>query len=402
MRRVLVLNGPNLNLLGTREPEVYGATTLIELERLCREWGAAAGFGVQAFQSNHEGELIDWLHGARDNVVAVVINPGALTHYSYALHDAIVAVGIPTAEVHISNVKEREDWRRRSVVAPACSATIYGRGIHGYRWALEHLAARLAWPAETLPYGEDVDQVGDLRVPPGPGPHPVAVLLHGGFWRHPWQRDLMDGPAVDLARAGYATWNVEYRRVGAGGGWPTTLRDAGAAVDHVAHLAADRDVDPEQVVVVGHSAGGQLALWAAGRSGLGDGAPGAGPRVRPTAVVTAAPLADLSAAYDAGLGDGAVEDFLRRSPTEGAERYRMASPAARLPLGVPQVIVHGSADGVVPVDHSRAYAAAASAAGDEATLVELPDVGHFAPLDPRSRAWMTVRDEVGRLLPVGE
>ncbi len=399
MRRALILNGPNLNLLGTRRPDVYGAASLTELERKCREWGAQAGFGVQTFQSNHEGELIDRLHGARGNVAGVVINPGALTHYSYALHDAIEAIGVPTVEVHISNVKEREDWRRRSVVAPACVASVYGRGIAGYRWALEHLAARAAWAPTTLRYGPDDDHVADLRVPEGPGPISVVVLIHGGFWRDPWRRDLMDGAAVDLAKAGYATWNIEYRRIGGGGGWPVTLHDVAAAIDHVADLAGDHPIDPARVGVVGHSAGGHLALWAAGRRRLPAGAPGAGPRVVPLAVLALAPLGDLAAAHEAGLGEDAVEDFLRRAPADGEERFRVASPSALLPLGVPQSVIHGDADPAVPLDHSRAYVAAATAAGDEVTLLELPGVGHFGTIDHRSKAWVTARAELERLLP---
>jgi len=140
--RVLVVNGPNLNLLGTRRPDIYGEVTLGELEERCRQWGAAAGVTVGTFQSNHEGALIDRLHEAIGTADGIVINPGALTHYSYALHDAIEAIGIPTVEVHISDIAAREPWRARSVVSAACVATISGEGLDGYRQAIEHLAAR--------------------------------------------------------------------------------------------------------------------------------------------------------------------------------------------------------------------------------------------------------------------
>ena len=138
--RILVVNGPNLNLLGARRPDLYGEATLGELEERCREWGRRLGIEVETFQSNHEGAIIDRLHQAIGVVEGVVLNPGALTHNSYSLHDAIEATGLPTVEVHLSDVSQREEWRRVSVVAPACIATISGRGIDGYREALETLA----------------------------------------------------------------------------------------------------------------------------------------------------------------------------------------------------------------------------------------------------------------------
>ncbi len=399
MQRVLVLNGPNLNLLGKRRPDVYGTTTLVEVEDLCRSWGADAGFAVDCFQSNHEGELLDRMHEVRDRAAGIVLNAGALTHTSYALHDGIEAVGLPTVEVHISNVKAREEWRRRSVVAPACVASIYGRGVGGYRWAFEHLAARLAVPPRAAGYGPEPDHGGALRLPDGPGAHPLVVLLHGGFWRDPWQRDLMDPLAAALTTRGYATWNVEYRRVGAGGGWPTTLADVAAAVDHVAALAADHPLDASRTVLVGHSAGGQLALWAAGRRRLPAGATGASPAVTPAAVVALAPVADLVAAHDDDLGDGATEGFLRRTPEGGPDRYAAASPAALLPLGVPQVLVHGTDDDRVPIGHSRRYTSAATAAGDPASLVEVPGTGHFDVINPRSKAFTAVATAVDEVTP---
>jgi 3-dehydroquinate dehydratase-2 len=138
--RVLLIHGPNLNLLGTREPEVYGELTLAELEDRCRTWAEAAGIVLATFQSNHEGVLIDRLHDCLGTQDGIVINPGALTHYSYALHDAVTAVALPTVEVHLSDISAREAWRAESVISPACIATISGRGAEGYREALGVLA----------------------------------------------------------------------------------------------------------------------------------------------------------------------------------------------------------------------------------------------------------------------
>jgi 3-dehydroquinate dehydratase-2 len=147
--RILVVNGPNLNLLGTRRTDLYGSVTLPDLEERCRIWGRELGVEVETFQSNHEGAIVDRLHDAVGHVDGVVINPGALTHYSYSLHDAIEAVALPTVEVHITDVSAREPWRAISVVSPVCVATVSGRGIEGYRDALSHLAGAVPPPAAT-------------------------------------------------------------------------------------------------------------------------------------------------------------------------------------------------------------------------------------------------------------
>jgi len=140
--RILVLHGPNLNLLGERKPEVYGKTTLAQLNTLLRKWGRELGHQLRIFQSNHEGELIDQLHAQRRWMQALVINPAALTHYSYALRDAIEAVQVRAYEVHLSDIHAREAWRRVSVIAEIAEAQIVGKGIDSYREALQRLAAK--------------------------------------------------------------------------------------------------------------------------------------------------------------------------------------------------------------------------------------------------------------------
>jgi 3-dehydroquinate dehydratase-2 len=142
---VLLINGPNLNRLGRREPEIYGTATLDEVVALVRARASELGWGVEAFQSNHEGELIDEIHRGADNGAAgIILNAGALTHYSYALYDALVAVELPAVEVHISDISRREDWRKHSVLTPACVAMISGHGVQGYVEALELLYQRSA------------------------------------------------------------------------------------------------------------------------------------------------------------------------------------------------------------------------------------------------------------------
>ena len=141
--KVLVLHGPNLNLLGEREPEVYGHQTLEDLNRMIREHAQRLGMEVRIYQSNHEGTLIDLIHGHRRWADGILINPGALTHYSYALRDAIAAVGLPTVEVHLSDIRKREPFRRRSVIRPVCLAQISGKGVRSYLEGLERLRAYL-------------------------------------------------------------------------------------------------------------------------------------------------------------------------------------------------------------------------------------------------------------------
>lgn len=147
--RVLVLHGPNLNLLGEREQKVYGRVTLEEINSALQDQGEALGIEVVACQSNHEGELLDQIHGARGRFDVIIINPGALTHYSYALYDAIRAVDIPVIEVHLTNIYAREPWRSRSVVAPAAAGQIAGLGPLGYALALQAAVELISGKAET-------------------------------------------------------------------------------------------------------------------------------------------------------------------------------------------------------------------------------------------------------------
>lgn len=237
-------------------------------------------------------------------------------------------------------------------------------------------------PAPVIRYGSHPDQVANLHLPAAAGgPWPCVILIHGGFWRERWDRTLMTPLAIDLAGRGYAAWNIEYRRVGQeGGGWPGTGEDVAAARDALADVT---EIDTQRVVAVGHSAGGQLALWLATKR---DGP------VCLRGAVSLAGVVDLDRAVAENLGSGAVDAFVA-SPDRAS-----ASPRALAPLGVPHLLVHGADDDVVPAAHSRDYVVAAREAGDDAELVEIADAGHFDVVDPTRQAWRAVVDRLPKLL----
>lgn len=231
-----------------------------------------------------------------------------------------------------------------------------------------------------LTYGADPSQYAELLLPAGAGPAPVVVILHGGYWRASYGAELGRPLAADLSARGFATLNVEYRRVGDGGGWPQTGADVGSAVDALAgdgmRLAGGR-LDLSHVVALGHSAGGQLAGWLASRRGA---------TVPLTGAVLQAGVLDLVRGFEAGLGGGAVGDFLGGSPADKPQAYAQASPTALVPLGVPSICVHGTADTRVPLEQSERFVAAASAAGDR-TELQTFDGDHFDPITTGTAAW---------------
>jgi acetyl esterase/lipase len=237
------------------------------------------------------------------------------------------------------------------------------------------------------PYGPDPAQFGDLYLPAEPRHTGVAVIIHGGFWRARYDLSLGAPLAIDLAARGYAAFNLEYRRVGRGGGWPGTLQDVSDGVDALSSL----DLDVSRVVAIGHSAGGHLATWAAGREQLPSGAPGHRPKVTVTAVVAQAGVLDLAMAQAQGVGGTAVSDLLGGTPASVPERYAIADPIAQAPLRVPVLCVHGRGDQAVPFAQSTEYVTAARAAGATASLTEVQG-NHFTLIDPRSPAWSTVVD----------
>jgi acetyl esterase/lipase len=271
---------------------------------------------------------------------------------------------------------------------------LWERGELAPRWALAWAVQRLRHGVATYSYGPLPDQIGDLRTPHGTGPFPVAVLLHGGFWRERWLRDTTESLAIDLARRGIASWNLEYRRVGAsGGGWPVTLQDVVAGIDALGGFETLQPLDLERVVFLGHSAGAQLALRAAVET-----------RVRPRLVVSLAGITDVETAARLSIGSegNATAAFMGGLPDELPGAYADASPLRRLPLGVPQLVVQGGRDDISElVEMSRRYANAVGPAGDEVELMELPEADHFDVIDPAFYAWELVAGRISSALAAG-
>ena len=264
-----------------------------------------------------------------------------------------------------------------------------------------------------LAYGPEDLQFGDLYLPNQPGSHPVVILIHGGYWRARYGLDLMNDLAVDLAKRGYAAWNIEYRRVGnSGGGWPGTLLDVALATDYLRKLAPSYNLDLTKVVPIGHSAGGHLAFWLAARPRIPfflQNSPLAGSQLPGENEETTSPLAltgtislagvvDLEMAWRLHLSNDAVVDLLRGTFVSVLERYAVASPAALLPLGVPQVLIHGTNDDSVPIEVSQTYVNAARSVQDPITYIELVGVDHFDVIDPHSEAWAITINELQKLV----
>lgn len=257
----------------------------------------------------------------------------------------------------------------------------------------ESILDRVPVPADLrLRYGPEPQQFGDLRLPAGEGPHPCAIVIHGGFWRARYDLTYAGHLCAAVAEVGLASWNIEYRRVGdLGGGWPGTFHDVAQATAHLFAIAPEHAIDPDRVIAVGHSAGGHLAFWLAGLGHVPADSPIHTDPPPLRAVAALAGVLDLAQAWKLNLSDRAVVGLLGGGPDEVPERYAAASPSALLPLGVPQLLVHGTEDPNVPYAISKAYHAAAVTAGDDVTLLSLPGAGHFELVDPASWEWPAIQ-----------
>ena len=237
-----------------------------------------------------------------------------------------------------------------------------------------------------ITYGPEPLQFGDLRLPEGGGPFPLVAVIHGGYWQAIYNLTHAGHLCVDLARHGIATWNIEYRRIGdPGGGWPGTGDDVLLALAHVRELVRAYPLDLERVVVIGHSAGGHLAVW----SSLHTDLPLRG-------IVSIAGVVDMDALAELGDDHGLIARLLNGDRAEVPELWREASPRQHLPWPVRTVLACGTAD--VHWGPNESTAAAALVAGGDVELLPLPDSGHFEPVDPAAPEWAVVRGKIEELL----
>ncbi|MBM4764841.1 alpha/beta fold hydrolase [Bacillus sp. B15-48] len=257
-------------------------------------------------------------------------------------------------------------------------------------------------------YGKDKNQFGDLRVPEGKGPFPVAILIHGGFWKEKSSLDQMNKIAESLTRKGIATWNIEYRRVGQeGGGWPGTLQDNVQAADYVRTISKTYPLNLDRIITIGHSAGGQLSLWLAGRHQLPASSILRTPNpLRVKGAISLAGVCDLSLMYEVhqlkelmtGVKDNPTKDLIGGTPKGFQERYDECSPIKLLPIGVPQILVHGALDINVPIGISEKYKNYATDSGDIVTLKKIDSAEHFKIIDPDSKEWSMFVDDILSLI----
>lgn len=342
--RIAIIHGPNLNLLGTRQPEIYGTETLGDLEDRIRIWAKRQIVEVTFFQTNSEGALVSSVQEAATTHDAMIINAGGYTHTSVAISDAIASVEVPTVEVHLSDIRKRERWRSVSLIARVTVRQIYGRGAVGYRDAIRHLVNRAKSPYDTVAYGPDAENIADFRV--GDADRGLVVLVHGGLWLGQWERDTMESLSVRLHEVGFSTLTIEYRRLGHRPVWPASGHDVELAIRYARTLNAD-------LSVIGHSAGGYLGMWCHHRD----------PDFR---FVGLAPLTDIGSA-------SAHHPSLKEVVAAGAPR-RLAPP------GPNATLIHGADDTVVDPDQSGRFKGVCR-------VELLPGLGHFELLDPTQPHW---------------
>ncbi|MCC6897246.1 MAG: alpha/beta hydrolase [Anaerolineae bacterium] len=258
----------------------------------------------------------------------------------------------------------------------------------------EYSALPAVEPDAIFRYGEDENQFVDLYVPQGEGLHPVVVLVHGGCWRAMYGAKPLGGICRALNTVGIAVWNVEYRRDGNGGGYPQTLLDVARAADLLEKAAVEYPLDLARVISMGHSAGGQLALWLAGRRRLSPNSPIYSADPLPVhGVVCLAGVIDLVNAVAQGLCGETLPQVMGGLPADVPDHYRDASPMALLPLGVRQIHVVGDADTGI-LANVQPYIEAAEAAGDNVRLTIVPEAGHFEIVVAGTAAWQAVQSAV--------
>jgi acetyl esterase/lipase len=257
---------------------------------------------------------------------------------------------------------------------------------------------------ERIEYGPDPQHFAELRFPDGSGSFPFLFVIHGGFWRSTYDLKHIGSLCTALTSKGIITCNLEYRRIGnAGGGWPGTFQDVSLATDHVLEIfSSDPRVDVARTAVIGHSAGAHLALWLVARHRTSKTSPIHGnQRHRLGGAISLAGVCDLRTAWKQRLGNGVVERLMGGTPNEYPDRFDAGSPIELLPNGSKQVLIHGTADDIVPVSQSEKFVERAEQMGERPTLVKLNGVGHFELIDPESDVWSLIARTVLLALGLG-
>jgi acetyl esterase/lipase len=278
-----------------------------------------------------------------------------------------------------------------------CVLTTLSAAFFTQHMTVKDLLAIPPTPADhVIPYGKDPLQFGQLRLPEGSGLHPVVIIIHGGCWLSQYDLQHISPLATALAREGFATWSLEYRRVGnEGGGWPNTFLDVAHGADYVRELAKNFPLDLGRVLTLGHSAGGHLALWLAARPKLpSSSALYVDDPVSIHGVVSLAGVGDLGLPEYQTLCGSVVPKLMGGNPSEVPERYAHGSPIELLPIGIPQILVQGAGDPTVSLISAQAYHKAAQKCGDKTQLVVIQDAGHFEVVVPTTSSYPEVRKAV--------
>lgn len=313
---------------------------------------------------------------------------------SLELESFFSAIDIPVVELFLDDLGHHKRIDQ-PVSDRKIIRTIYGRGERGVFWAMHFLLHCRDHPYQTIAYGTLASQLGDLMLPEGPGPHPVVMLIHGGFWRDAYYRDSTHGIAADLAKRGIAVWNIEYRRVGrSGGGFPETHQDVLQALNFLETIAKTHPLDLNRVGVVGHSAGGYLSTWAGSIPNGKLAAIMPEPQIPVALSISLAGVTDLDEAHLHGGGEQAATHFLKEAAEQPILRQQLSIGYLTYAPGTRLILAHGTLDEYVPVELSEHTFQLLQERNAPGELLIFPNTGHNEFVDPESEVWQNIAGKI--------